>query len=52
MKQNQTAQGSAAAVKSEPAFKDMNWLQKTVFTGKVVVFLLTLGFAYPNILSD
>ncbi len=52
MKQAQTAQGSAATVNATPAFKSMNFFQKTVFVGKVAIFLVTLGFAYPNILSD
>jgi hypothetical protein len=52
MKQAQTAQGSAATVNTTPAFKSMNFFQKTVFVGKVAIFLVTLGFAYPNILSD
>ena len=52
MKQAQTAQGSAAAVDSTRAFKNMNFIQKTVFVSKVAIFLVTAGFAYPNILSD
>lgn len=52
MKQGQTAQGSAATVNSTPAFKNMNFFQKIVFSGKVVIFLITMGFAYPNIFTD
>lgn len=52
MKQTHTAQGSAATVNPKPAFKNMNFTQKTVFVGKVIIFVLTAGFAYPNILLD
>jgi hypothetical protein len=52
MNQAQTAQGSAATVKSKPAFKKMTFFQKIVFTGKAVIFFVTMGFAYPNIFTD
>jgi len=37
---------------STQKFKDMNFWQKCVFVGKVSVFVLTMGFVYPNILLD
>ena len=37
---------------SELKFKNMNILQKIVHIGKICIFVLTLGFAYPNILLD
>ena len=52
MKQDKTAQGSAATVNPTPAFRNMSFLQKIAFMGKVAVFFITLGFAYPNILLD
>ncbi len=50
-KQNKAAQGSAAAASSKK-FKDMNASEKMGFVGKVFVFLLTFGFAYPHILQE
>ncbi len=50
-KQNQAAQGSAATA-SNKKFNDMNGSEKVRFVGKVFVFLLTAGFAYPHILQD
>jgi len=50
-KETKAAQGSAAAA-TEPKFKDMGIGQKIVHIGKVCVFFLTLGFAYPNIFLD
>ena len=49
-KKTQAAQGSAAA--SRKKFRDMNGSEKLGFVGKVFLFLLTAGFAYPNILQD
>lgn len=48
--ENKAAQGSAAP--SDKKFKDMNGSEKIKFVGKVFVFLLTAGFAYPHILQD
>jgi len=48
-KQKKAAQGSAAAAGSKK-FKDMNQREKTVYVGKGVLFLVTVGFAYPRIL--
>jgi hypothetical protein len=46
---SKAAQGSAAqAIK----FSDMSVTQKLAFIGKTALFFLTLGFAFPNILSD
>ncbi|MFN7085394.1 MAG: hypothetical protein ACK4N4_02060 [Burkholderiales bacterium] len=33
-------------------FTNMNILQKIAHIGKICIFVLTLGFAYPNILLD
>lgn len=52
MNQKKTAQGSAASVDSKTAFKNMSFLQKIVFSGKAVVFFITMGFVYPNIFTD
>ena len=49
--QNQAAQGSAATA-SGKQFKDMTQSQKMAHVGKVFLFLLTFGFAYPSILHD
>lgn len=50
-KQKKAAQGSAAAAGGKK-FKNMNQNEKVVFVGKVFLFLLTFGFAYPSILLD
>jgi len=50
-KQKKAAQGSAAAA-TRKKFKDMNQSEKTAYVGKVFLFLLTFGFAYPSILLD
>jgi hypothetical protein len=50
-KKNEAAQGSTAAASSKK-FKDMDGAEKVKFVGKVFVFLLTAGFAYPHILQD
>jgi hypothetical protein len=52
MNQAQTAQGSAATVKSTPAFKNMKFFQKILFLGKAVIFFITMGFVYPNIFTE
>jgi hypothetical protein len=36
----------------EPKFSEMSVFGKITFIGKVVVFLLSFGFIYPNIFSD
>jgi hypothetical protein len=46
------AQRSAASAKPELKFSQMNVPQKGVFVLKVVVMLVTFGFAFPNILSN
>ena len=48
--EKQAAQGSAAP--SSKKFGEMNGTEKIKFVGKVFVFLLTAGFAYPHILQD
>lgn len=48
--ENQAAQGSAAP--SSKKFSEMDGSEKMKFVGKVFVFLLTAGFAYPHILQD
>ncbi|MDH5534039.1 MAG: hypothetical protein OEZ08_00505 [Betaproteobacteria bacterium] len=46
------AQGSAASAKPELKFSQMNAAQKGVFVLKVIVMLVTFGFAFPNVLSN
>ena len=50
--QDKAAQGSAAAAESSTKFSNMRALQKIAFIGKTCVFLLTMGFAYPNLFND
>lgn len=49
--ESKAAQGSAATA-TETKFKDMGTGQKVAFLGKVCLFFLSLGFAYPNIFLD
>lgn len=51
-KQQKAAQGSAAAPETAVAFGKMSVPQKLAHVGKICIFFLTLGFAYPNILGD
>lgn len=51
-KQAQAAQGSTATAQATITFKQMNLWQKCVHIGKVAVFIITFGFAFPNILSN
>lgn len=50
--QDNTAQGSAAPVETPQSFRNMSFMQKTVYFCKALVCILTFGFAYPNIFSD
>lgn len=51
-KQQQAAQGSAAAADAKAAFSSMSPPQKIVHIGKACLFFLSMGFAYPNIFTD
>ncbi len=37
---------------TEIKFENMNIIQKLAHIGKICIFVLTLGFVYPNILLD
>ena len=51
--QQPTAQGSAApAFLTGKPFSDMTGSEKVTFIGKVVVMLITGGFAFPNIFVE
>ena len=51
--QDQTAQGSAApASVTGKSFADMNGSEKITFIGKMIVMLITGGFAFPNIFVE
>jgi hypothetical protein len=43
---------SKAAQGNAVKFANMSALQKLTFIGKTSVFLLTFGFAFPNILGE
>ena len=49
--QKKAAQGSAATAGTKK-YKNMSQSEKTAYVGKVFLFLLTFGFAYPGILLD
>lgn len=50
--QNKAAQGSAAAAETTTPFSKMSVIQKIFHVGKVCVFFLSMGFAFPNIFGD
>jgi len=50
--QTKAAQGSAAAAETTVTFSNMGFARKIFHIGKVCVFFLTLGFAFPNIFGE
>ena len=50
--QQKAAQGSAATAKPGLTFGQMNPSQKAVHLLKVLGFLITMGFAFPNVFED
>lgn len=50
--QKKAAQGSAAAAEATVSFSKMTTVQKIFHIGKVCLFFLTFGFAFPNIHGD
>lgn len=50
--QEKAAQGSAATAEAKVEFSAMDKNQKFAHIGKVCLFFLTFGFAFPSILSD
>lgn len=46
------AQGSAAAANSTLTFSQMTPAQKALHLLKVAGFLVTFGFAFPNVFED
>lgn len=50
--QQKAAQGSAAAAETTVSFSKMSAVQKIFHIGKMCVFFMTFGFAFPNILGD
>lgn len=48
----QTKQGSAPVSLTGTPFADKTGVEKITWIGKVVVMLLTGGFAYPNIFTE
>ena len=51
MSGNQAEPKDVNTIKAKP-FSQMAGLEKVKHVGKVVVFLLSFGFIFPNILSD
>ena len=47
-----TAQRSAETVETTIKFRDMKILQQLAYVGKSIIFLVSFGFAFPNIFSD
>ena len=42
----------ATAAVTSPKWKDLDFSGKTVFLGKLIVFLCSFGFVFPTLLSD
>ena len=42
---------SAAAAESKSKFKQLNLWQKCVHIGKLAIFLVSFGFAFPHIMD-
>jgi hypothetical protein len=51
-KPTKAAQGSAAAAPAPKKFEQMTTKEKTTHVLKVVLFFVTFGFAFANILRD
>lgn len=43
--------GSSVAVESTPKFKQLTLWEKCAHIGKLAVFLVTFGFAFPHIMD-
>jgi hypothetical protein len=43
---------SQAITVEDKKFGEMTIGEKIVYTGKVIIFLASFGFAYPNVLTD
>ena len=43
--------GSAVAAESTPRFKQLKLWEKWVHIGKLAIFLVTFGFAFPHIMD-
>jgi hypothetical protein len=46
-----TLAGSTPATESNTRFKQMDLSKKCAHIGKLVIFLMTFGFAYPHIMD-
>jgi len=50
---NQTPQPKAGAAKpAKPKFSEMSTGGKLAHIGKIVIFVISFGFAYPSLFSD
>jgi hypothetical protein len=50
---NQTQQAKAGSAKpTKPKFSEMSTGGKLAHIGKIVIFVVTFGFAYPSLFSD
>ena len=52
MANEQTTQNTVTPIPHSKSFADMEGSEKAVFVGKVFVFLITGGFAFPTIFAD
>jgi len=50
---NQTQQAKAGPAKpAKPKFSEMSTGGKLAHIGKIVIFVISFGFAYPSLFSD
>ncbi len=49
---NQTQQSKSAAAAAKPKFSDMSTGDKMKHVGKVIIFVISFGFAFPSLFSD
>lgn len=52
MSSNATQKSGDANAVAGQSFAGMTLVGKIMHVGKVIVFLLSFGFAFPNVLSD
>lgn len=52
MDRNQPKQSQGINIVTGRKFSEMNAPEKLLHVGKVIAFLVTFGFAFPNIFSE
>ena len=52
MAKNDEQKSNGVSAAAEKRFSQMTFVGKVTHIGKVIVFFLSFGFAFPNIFSD